>query len=60
MVTTLEKMTGFGVEGYSSGSPAMVLVSVDTSTKLAAIASSCLKAKSSRGKTYHRFSRKKR
>src|SRR5690242_11905944 len=35
MVTTFEKMTGFGVEGYSSGSPAMVWVSADTSTKLA-------------------------
>src|SRR5215813_6820865 len=45
MVTTFEKITGFGVEGYSSGSPAMVLVSVDTSTKLAAITSSSLKAK---------------
>jgi hypothetical protein len=42
MVTTFEKMTGFGVEGYSSGSPVMVLVSVDTSTKLAAIKSSSL------------------
>jgi hypothetical protein len=53
MVTTFEKMTGFGVEGYSSGSPAMVLVSVDTSTKLAAQTSSSLKAKAQGKRTYH-------
>jgi hypothetical protein len=30
-----EEITGLGVEGYSSDSPARVLVSVDTSTKFA-------------------------
>jgi hypothetical protein len=35
MVTAFDEMTGFGVEGYSIGSPAIVLVSVDTSTKAA-------------------------
>jgi hypothetical protein len=35
MVTTFEEITGFGVEGYSRASPAIVFVSVDTSTKFA-------------------------